>query len=204
MEKYLFRLGMIIVLSALSVAQFRCMSSPSSRFYVLGSLSIKDPKVSPPAEAGCLSIGIGPIRMPAYLAQPQIVTRSSASELQLAEFDRWAEPLKENFTSVLSQNLSTLLCTKTIVVFPWRGGIRIDYRLEMDVLRLDGSLGGDVSLEVWWMVFDRDGKKMLLAKKSTFTEPVGGKDYKSLVLAQSRVLDKLSCEVAEAIKILPK
>lgn len=199
MGKCLFRLGIIIVLSALWAAQFRCMSSPSSRFYVLGSLSTKGPEVSPPAEAGCLSIGIGPIKMPAYLDQRQIVTRSSASELQLAEFDRWAEPLKENFTRVLSQNLSTQLCTKTVVVFPWRGTIPTDYNIQIDVDRFDGALGGNVSLEAWWMVFSGNSKRLLWSKKSSFTEPVGGKDYESLVSAQSRSLASLSREIAEAI-----
>jgi uncharacterized lipoprotein YmbA len=74
----------------------------------------------------------------------------------------------------------------------------------MDVFRLDGSLGGNVSLEAWWMVFSGDGKRMLVSKKSTFTEAVGGQDYKSLVSAQSRALGTLSREIAEVIKTLPK
>ncbi len=204
MGKYLFRIGIIIVMSALSVAQFGCSSSPSSRFYVLSSPSTKGPAVSPPVESRCLSIGIGPIKMAAYLDRTQIVTRNSANELQVAEFDRWAEPLKENFTRVLSQNLSTHLCTKTVVVFPWRGTIPVDYRIEMDVLRFDGTLGGNVSLEAWWMVFSGDGKVMLLARHSNVSEPAGGGDYKSLVSAQGQILEKLTREIAEAVKGLPK
>jgi uncharacterized protein len=204
MGKCLFRLGIIIVLGALSVAQFRCTSSPSSRFYVLDSSSTKGPELSSPAEAKCLSIGIGPIKMPAYLEKPQIVTRSSASELQVAEFDRWAEPLKENFTRVLSQNLSTRLCTKTVVVFPWRGTIPIDYSIQIDLNRFDGALGGTVSFEAWWMVFSGVNKKLLLSKKSNFNEAIGGKDYQSLVSAQSRVVGLLASEIAETIRTLPE
>jgi uncharacterized lipoprotein YmbA len=122
----------------------------------------------------------------------------------LAEFDRWGEPLGDNLKRVLAKNLSILLCIKTIAFFPWRGGIPIDYRLEMEVLRLDGSLGGTVSLEAWWMVFSGDGKRMLIAKKSTFIEAVGGQDYKSLVAAQSRALGTLSREIAEVIKVLQR
>ena len=103
-----------------------------------------------------------------------------------------------------AKNLLILLCTKTITFFPWRGGVPIDYRIEMEVLGLDGSLGGNVSLEAWWIVFSGDGKRMLFSKKSSFNEAVGGKDYKSLASAQSRTVGRLSAEIAEAIKILPK
>jgi len=37
-------------------------------------------------------------------------------------------------------------------------------RIEMGVLRLDGSLGGNVFLEASWMVFSEDGKEMLFFK----------------------------------------
>ena len=45
---------------------------------------------------------------------------------------------------------------------------------------------------------------MVLSKKSIFTEAVTGKDYNSLVSAQSRALGHLSREIAEAIKALPR
>jgi uncharacterized lipoprotein YmbA len=74
----------------------------------------------------------------------------------------------------------------------------------MEVLRMDGSLGGNVSLEAWWMVSSGDGKKILASKRSTLTEAVGGQDYRSLVGAQSRALGTLSREIAEAVKTLSK
>jgi hypothetical protein len=122
----------------------------------------------------------------------------------LAEFDRWGEPVGDNLKRVLAANLSILLCTKTIAFFPWRAGIPIDYRIEMEVLRFDGSLGGNVSLDAWWMVSSGDGKRILVSKRSTVTEAVGGKDFKSLVGAQSRVLGTLSREIGDAIRTMPK
>jgi uncharacterized lipoprotein YmbA len=194
----------LILLGAFLLAHFGCASSPTPRFYILSPLTISGSELKPPADERCLSIGIGPIKIPRYLDQAQIVTRSTANELVLAEFDLWAEPLNENFTRVLSQNLSNLLCTKTVVVFPWRGTIPVDYRIEADVLRFDGILGGHVSLEVWWRVFSGDGKRMLLAMKSNLNEPAGGIDYQSLVSAQGRTIEKLSHEMVKAIKNLPK
>jgi len=204
MKSYSFRLLAVIIVCALWVVLHGCTSSPSSRFYVLTSTTAPGPETKPSAEDGCLSLGIGPVILPDYLDVPQIVTRKAPNELSLAEYDHWAEPLKDNFARVLAKNLSNQVCTKVILLFPWRGGIPVDYRVEMNVLRLDGSLGENVSLEVWWMVFSGDRARMLLAKRSTFTEAVGGQDYKSFVSAQSRLLGHFSDEIAAAIKTLPK
>ena len=204
MKNSLFRLRVAIIFCTLWVVLSGCASSPTPRFYLLSSLEATSSEMKPSAEEQCFSIGIGPINIPYYLDRPQIVMRGAPIEFKLAEFDRWGEPVKDNLKRVLAKNLSILLCTKTIAFFPWRGGIPIDYRIEMEVLRLDGSLGENVSLEAWWMVFSGDGKKMLASKKSTFTEAVGGQDYKSLVAAHSRALGHLSREIAEVIKALPR
>jgi uncharacterized lipoprotein YmbA len=204
MKNGLIRILAIFMLGALWMVHSGCASSPPTRFYALSSSATTVQEIKSSANDGCLSFGIGPIKIPNYLNQPQIVTRGGSNELTRAEFDHWAERLEDNLTRVLAKNLSNLLCTQTIVLFPWRGKIPMDYRIEMEVLRLDGSLGGDVTLEAWWMVLSGDGKKMLLNKKSTFTEAVAGKDYSSLVSAQSRAVGLLSSEIAQAIKTLPK
>ena len=204
MKNDLFRLWVVIILCTLWVVLCGCASSPTPRFYLLTSLKATSPEIKASTEERCLSIGIGPISIPYYIDRPQIVTRGASNEFTLAEFDRWGEPVGENLKRALAENLSILLCTKTIAFFPWRGGIPIDYRIEMEVLRLDGSLGGNVSLDAWWIVSSGDGKKMLAYKRSTLTEAVGGQDYKSLVAAQSRALGTLSREIAEVIRTLRK
>ena len=204
MKNGLIRILAIIMLGALWLVHSGCASSPSARFYTLSPSTATGPEIKPSTDPGCLSLGIGPIKIPDYLDQPQIVTRMTPHEIKMADYDRWAERLKDNFTRVLVKNLSNLLCTKTILLFPWRGGAPVDYRVEMEVLRLDGGLGGEATLEAWWMVLSGDGKKMVFNKKSTFTEAVAGKDYNSLVSAQSRTVGLLSNEIAQAIKTLPK
>ena len=205
MKSRLFHIWIVLIPGLLLAVLSGCATSPPQRFYLLSSLDINaSSQMQPSADERCFAIGIGPIRIPDYLDRPQIVTRRASGEIALAEFDRWGEPMKDNLTRALAKNLSILLCTNTIAFFPWRGGIPIDYRIEMEVLRLDGSLGGNISLEAWWMVLSGNGKRMLLAKKSNFTEAAGGKDYQSLVAAQGRALGHLSREIAEAIKTLPQ
>ena len=204
MKNGLIRILAILMLGALWMVYSGCASSKPTRFYSLNPSATTVQETKPSADDGCLSLGIGPIKIPNYLAQPKIVTWTGPNELTPAEFDRWAERLEDNLTRVLAKNLSNLLCTQSIVLFPWRGKIPMDYRIEVEVLRLDGSLGGDVTLEAWWMVLSGDGKKMVFNKRSTFTAAVAGKDYSSLVSAQSRTVGLLSNEIAQAIKTLPK
>lgn len=204
MKTYFFRLPVVIISATLSVVLSGCTSSPSSRFYILSPLATTGPETKPLSDERCLSLAVGPIKIPDYLDRPQIVTRVAQDEFALAEFDRWAGSLKDNLTRVLADNLSVFLCTKTILLFPWVGGIPIDYRIEVEVIRMDGSLGGNVTLQAWWIIFSGDKKQILLTRKSNVTEVTGSKDYKSLVSAESRALEKLSREIAEAIRPLAK
>jgi len=197
-----FYILLVLILGASIFGYSGCARSPSPKFYLLNPVENIAPGAGRMAEDGCLSIGIGIIGIPEYLDRPQIVTRGTPDEISLAELHRWGEPLQDNLRRALAKNLSNLLCTKTIVMLPVRGKVPIDYRVEMEVLRLDGSLGGNVSLEAWWMIFSGEGNGILLTKKSAFTEAVGGQNYKSLVAAQSRALGRLSGEIAEAIKTL--
>lgn len=177
-----------------------CAGSPSSRFYLLNPLSGSAPAGKPSASDRCVSIGIGPIEIPDYIDRPQIVTHVTPNQIKLAEFDRWAEPLNDGFPRVLAQNLSNLVCTKEISFFPWRRGMPMDCRVEMKIIRFDGNPGDKVALEAWWRIMSGDGKTVLQSHQSNLTEPVGGGDYKSLVLAHSQILGALSREIAEAIK----
>ena len=77
-----------------------------------------------------------------YLNRNEIVLNLDNTIFQLAEFNQWAEPLDGNLTRVLGENLMNLLQDHSIRVFlASDSSIPLDYRLEVDVLRLDGNLG---------------------------------------------------------------
>lgn len=189
-----------VTFGALLMVLAGCASTPPSRFYVLSPLPSFGTERQELANERCLAIAIGPIELSAYLDRPQIVTRLSPNELKLAEFDKWAEPLKDNFSRVLAENLSALLCVDAIAWFPRGGPTPIDYRVEVNVIRLDGNLGGNASLVARWTVYAEDEGKVLLARKSSFSEAIGAQDYKALVSAQSRMIAALSQEIGDAIR----
>ena len=149
-----------------------------------------------------ITIGIIPVELPAYLDRQQIVTRVNANELHLAGFDEWAEPLNDSFTRVLMENLSVLLPTDSFIILNGRGPEPADYKVQVEVIRFDGSLAGDTSLLARWTIVGEDDKKIFLTGKSAFKETAGAPGYKALVAAQSRTVEALSREIAGAAKVL--
>jgi hypothetical protein len=147
-------------------------------------------------------IGVGPIRLSQVLDRPQIILRTSHNEIRVTDLERWAMPLNENITNVLVDNLSVLLSTASILKFPWKASIPLDYQIIMEITRLDGLPGGNVDLKARWGILTEDGKKVLSEERSVLTEPIGGDTIPEMVSAQSRLIAKLSHEIAAKIKQL--
>jgi uncharacterized lipoprotein YmbA len=175
-----------------------------TRLYVLDSLAGTGAEAQAARGGSGLAVGVGPIELPEHLDRPQIVTRASRNELRLAEFAQWAEPLGSNVSRVLMENLSILLATDQVVVFPKRVPIPIDYQVAVKLTRFDAESGGNAQLDARWAIFGDDGKKMLLKAKSSYAEPVGSADYGAMVVAESRTLEALSREIAAAIQGLAR
>ena len=152
------------------------------------------------------SIGVGPVRLREYLNRPQIVTRSGENEIHIGLFHSWGEPLAENFSATLASNLSVLLDTDRLALWPWGRKIEhVDFQIIVDVIRFDGVLGGEAVLSARWYVFNyKEGMKTeeVIPKKSTYTAPMEDDSYEALVAAMSKTLDDFSREVAEAIKAM--
>jgi uncharacterized lipoprotein YmbA len=150
----------------------------------------------------CFAIGIGPIQMPEYLNRPQIVTRLSPNELKLDEFSQWAEPLTDNFSTVLSENVGALLCADPIAIHPFRGNIALDFRVEVVVIRFDGVPDKEVTLITRWAIVGQERDQMLLIKRSTYVENIENKTYEALVIAKSRAVQRFSEDITAEIKKL--
>ena len=176
-----------------------CANTQPTHFYLLRAMETNENSTMEDPKNPTLSLGLGPISVPKYLDRPQIVTRISPHELDLAEFHKWAEPLKDNLVSVLHENLSLLLSTNRIVEYPWNRSHLPDYQLSLEVMQFDGTKNQEVSLSVRWRLAGDDGKRVLQEKTSQFSEIIQGSDYEDLVEAMSRMLALLSREIADAL-----
>ena len=196
MEKRSCTLLVVSILLVLIGFAAGCVgTTPESRFYVLSPMTAPDKKL-PVDEL----VGVFPVRLPEYLDHPQIITRVSPNELRKSEFDRWAEPLKENFTRVLVENLISLLGSDKVLAMPRTIDIAITRSVFVEIFQFDGNSGGEVVLFARWSVFRNNFKTPLQTKTSTFKESTGGPGYEPFVAAGSRALASLSLEIASAIK----
>lgn len=192
-------LGFVARLAGLALLLGACAQTEPSRFYTLTPMAEAETGNS---SGGRLSIGVGPVDLPEHLNRPQIVTRSSANQFDLAEFDLWAEPLDETFARVLGENLSSLLGTDRVSVFPWSGATPIDYQVTVKVIRFDRDSAGVSWLITRWSVLRDDGAELLTTRKSTFQERVRPLDYPTTVAAMGNTLTAFSREIAAAIRKL--
>lgn len=183
-----------VMLSALAGC---ATTTPASKFYILSPVATE--AAAQPANLAT-AIGVGPVALPNYLDRPQIAVRSGANELVYSETHRWAEALKDNMINVLAQNLSLLVPTDKVSVFPWGRSITIDYQVVAEISRFDADASGDVVLSVNWKLLQEETREIIAQGKTVFTEPVGGTGYPDIVAAQSRALASLSSEIAGAIR----
>jgi len=204
MEERFYGRFSLPALCILALVLLGCAVTTPARFYLLEPLAGADSAAGRPGAVETLTIGIGPVRLPEYLNRPQIVTRAGKNELRMAEFDRWAEPLKENISIVLEENLRVLLRSKGIAVIPWKGSSRIDYRLSVDVIRFDVTTAGKASLVARWSVWRRGEKDGSITKTSTLSESSMDDGYNVMVSALNRTLEEFSREVAGTLKGLHK
>jgi uncharacterized protein len=194
------RLGVIILLvcSIPAGCSFLEVKPDPSRFFALASLPRTGQTAQDAAVTNALVLGIGPIKFPGYLDRPQLVTRVSQNRFAVAENDRWAEPLEENFSRVLSENLSILLQTDRVVTYPWERSQQPMYQVQMAVLRFELNAEQVVELWVRWSIMDST-KKTISLKESYLTQPVRNKSTEASVASMSEALSDLSKEIATAI-----
>ena len=172
--------------------------SPPTHLYTLTALAQLNEGLQTISTPG-VAIGVGPVELPEYVDRPQIMTGDGGNELRRSEFDQWAEPLGTNFTRILAINLSTLLKTERVAVFPWKGPVPLDYQIVVEVTQFLGNLNGSVSLVARWRILGKNGREALLSRLSSFTELTISNDYHTLVATMSHMVALLSDDIATAI-----
>lgn len=176
--------------------------APATKYYVLNSLYTAENETQPVTDLKKAIVVIGPLTLSQVLDRPQIIIRHSDNEIRVADLDRWAEPLHENFTRVLMDNIAVLLSRGSVIKFPPAGSIPVTYQVIMEVSRFDGNPKDEVVLRARWAILGDNGETVLLKQQSVLNEPTKGDTIAEMVAAQSRLVATLSRNIAEALKTL--
>lgn len=172
-----------------------CGTTPQSTHYLLTATLDEIPTSQSPA------IGVGPIEIPEYLNRNTLVYRDGGNELRIDQQSRWAEPLEDGISRVVSLNLAGLLNTENVRTHPWHPKRLPDYGVKIRVLRMDAMDLAAVLVAEW--VVHRPGEAGELQRRiSKRTLPLDGQRPISaqLAAAHSTLLLELSEEIASAIE----
>lgn len=185
---------------AMSLALAGCLgSSRPSRFYTLAPLQIRNGQGGTPPDA---TLAIGPVEIPESIDRPQIVTRTGANELVVAEFDRWGGSLDSEISGALVATVRDRLASQQIAVAPWRSailsGVGPSYRAAVSVSRFDGIPGQSVVLQGRWELIGQSGES-LGVREATVTEKIDGAGYDALVAAMQKVLVRFGQQLADSV-----
>jgi uncharacterized lipoprotein YmbA len=168
-------------------------------YYSLTPLSGLEQRSAAVATLPDLSLGIGPVIVPDALKRALIATRVGDNRFHYAESSRWSGEIEDDISRVIGENLSILLGTERVAVFPWSSVAEPDYRIIFNIQEFHGVRGDYAVLNVRWAIRHGEDKSPLVVKKSLMKEPTNGDGYTALVRAQSATLAVLSREISQEI-----
>ncbi len=188
-------LYVLVLCSLLAFLSACTTTSPKVSYYIIQVDETLTPLDLPVDD---ISIAIGPAEFPTYLRRNQFVSRNN-NRLIVNEYHRWGSSFESTVLTAIGENVRQLLNTSRVVVYPSVSRFELDYRLVMDVVQFDGQRGGEVVLNVRWMVLDRAGRTPLFVKQTKLMANTSGSSYDDLVSAHATLLTALSKEMASAV-----
>lgn len=193
----LFRAGVLASVTALGLPGcFR--QGQSTQFYMLQAMAA--PQNIARSGEGPL-VGLGPVRIPAYLDRVQIVAAESGQEYRISEAHRWAEHLDESIARISSQNLSNLIPSDRIVPHPWPRDSKPDIQISVNLQEMHIDSSGDVRMTALWRL--RQGQSESVSRRFVCRLPASLTDYSVMVRQDSECLLRLNRDMADAVRTLP-
>src|SRR5271165_2717322 len=185
----------LAALCAITAFAAGCSSTPPSSFYTLSQTT------APAAPPGPLAVSVvvGPVSIPAIVDLPQMVVTTGPNQISIDEFHRWASPLASDISRVVAQNLVTLLGTPRVSQFQQSLNAPGDYRVAIEVQSFVSEPGEAATLNAVWIV-RRTKDNETQTGRTTLREATSDKGYDALVAAHSRALERMSQDIAEAVR----
>ncbi len=186
-----------VMLILVSVILFTyCSSSPPVQKYILTPSIENDTETLSDKENTEITIGIGTIEFSEYLKRPEIVSFKGSNELNVDQFNRWAEPLEKNFERVLIENLSRLIPTDRINIFPWQEEEPNSFQIIILVNEFGMRSDSSVVLDARWSVSKKFKRDFLMTQRSFYTENAAGVSIEGKVALLSDLIGKFSRDIA--------
>jgi len=181
-----------------------CASSAPFNFYTLSNPDASTAVTAPVAGARPLQIEVMPTNVPAQVQRPQLLLTTDDGQVAIVEQQRWSQPLADEISQGLSQDLTRRLPAIDVYRSPHAADQPL-YRIAVNVQRFESAPGRHTVLEAVWSV-TAEPRGLALTCHTLQTEPVAasgtGIDYPALIDAHRRALQYLSGRIAKAIDAL--
>jgi len=171
-------------------------TTPPSQFYLLEPITAAEP----PGTGEKHVIALAPVRIPQYVDRPQMVTATGKNAYQLNELNRWAERLDDNIARVLAQNLGLLVPADLVLLNATGRSKQAKLRVAVNILEFHIGPQAQAQVAAQWTI--ARGEETALARSFTCHEPASASDYRVMAAALNACLDRLSRELADALRPL--
>lgn len=193
----------LALIFGLLLATSGCLGrSPQVRHFMLGT------ETQGPAENGApnVSVLVGPVRLPAYLARPELARLEPGGEVELDSRHRWLGSFEENFLRAASLGIAKRLGSSQVVPHPSKAPFSIDYTVRLHVDDLIVEAGGAMRVGIRWALVGPAGRgtgplEGPATRLFSFEEQRSGvgASPEALVRAHEVVLGELARRIAAAI-----
>jgi len=153
----------VMALSAgVSGCSFLKPAKSSARHFVLSPV----PAISSaPVAPGSIAVGLGQVKIPAYLFNSSLAVRMGTNEIEYLPSTFWAERLDSGFQRVLAANLAVLLLTDRISLSAWqRNEVMAEVYVTLEQFDVDAT--GRGVLVARWRILSPGGDRVLRAGSS--------------------------------------
>ncbi|MFC4705830.1 membrane integrity-associated transporter subunit PqiC [Paraburkholderia caffeinitolerans] len=141
---------------------------------------------------------VNPVTIPSLVDRPQIVVSVAGNQVWPEEFQRWAEPLKDNIQRTIAGDLAVLLGSEHVSVYGADSSGLPTWRVRVDIMQFDSVLGDMATIDALWTIWP-PGQATPIIGRTLAHEPVREHAYDALVAAHDRALGSVSRDVAAAI-----
>jgi uncharacterized lipoprotein YmbA len=168
--------------------------APEPEFYLLRA----DVQLPDGPQAPAVTVGIARVSIADYLGQAGIVVASSDDKVRPARQYLWAEPLDSSIRLFLRDAISAELgypvYADTAKRLSW------DYKIDIRIDELHGSLEGDVKILAFWNVIDVSHDTEVVRHR--FERMIGMTDdgYDALVESEKILLSGLAAAISASLK----
>jgi len=180
-----------LLASACSVLQAK---PDPTRYFVLTATEPTTPPLPIPK-----AIGLDHVKLPEYLTRDEMVTRKASNQIDIQDYNRWGEPLKDGLVRTLRHDLEGQLGAERVLTPPFEPDHPPPLVVDLEVRRFEFVAGQGALIDVVWTLRDKAGA-IITQHETKKVVPAPDQDVGLEVAALSKGVDALAKEIGDAVR----